>query len=288
MDLFDAGAYIEPLKEVEAYEALWCAVKDPTFKRVSEQLQSKQPSAVVWGLDPACRQKARDEFRKLDITTFGLMIRGTSSYPKQLLDLTHPIEILYYRGNPNLLHMPAVSVVGARAVSERGADAAGRIARGLVSDGYVVVSGLAEGTDTAAHRGAIDAGGQTIAVIGTPITEVYPRKNTELQKLIESNYLLLSQVPFLRYRSQSWKINRFFFPERNKTMAALTEATVIVEASDKSGTLTQARECLRLNKKLIILKPTVKNPQITWPKKFVAKGAFVVETYSDIRKILRV
>jgi DNA processing protein len=287
MELFKSDTYIEPYKEVLAYEAIWSLVKDPTFKQVAKELQKSSPSGIMGLLnDNAAIENARKKLQEVDITSFNILIKDTPSYPQKLLELQYQVEILYFRGNLDILSMPAVSVVGARSASSRGLKNAANIAGWLVEDGYAVISGLAEGIDTEAHKGAIKSDGQTIAVIGTPLDKVYPAKNKELQKLIEENYLLISQVPFLRYQMQDYRINRIFFPERNKTMAALSEATIIIEASDRSGTHTQARECLRLNKKLIILKSILENKELSWPKKYIAKGAHVVETYSDIRRLL--
>ena len=97
--------------------------------------------------------------------------------------------------------------------------------------------GLAAGIDRVAHETAIEEGGRTIAVIGTPLSHAYPKANQELQRDIAKNFLVVSQVPVKRYESQDYRRNRSFFPERNVTMSALTEATVIVEASETSGTL---------------------------------------------------
>ncbi|MDR3210510.1 MAG: DNA-processing protein DprA, partial [Planctomycetota bacterium] len=107
-----------------------------------------------------------------------------------------------------------------------------------------------------------------------------------LQEKIASEHLLLSHVPFFKYFRQDYQKNRLFFPERNRIMAALSDATIIAEASNQSGSLIQARECLRLNKKLIILKPMLDDKTLTWPKAYRARGALVVETMGDIKAIL--
>jgi DNA processing protein len=112
------------------------------------------------------------------------------------------------------------------------------LARELVARKFTVVSGLATGIDTAAHRATIKAGGATIAVIGTPLGNYYPPENRELQDQITRDFLVILQVPVLRYRSQRIAQNRLFFPERNIAMSALTEA------GETSGTLTQARAAL--------------------------------------------
>src|SRR5207249_1005573 len=116
-----------------------------------------------------------------------------------------------------------------------------------------VMSGLAEGIDTAVHRAVIEAGGKTIAVIGTPLGRYYPRSNRELQDEIARKHLLVSQVPFYMASQRDWRETRVFFPERNKTMSALSEATIIVEASDSSGTLFQAQAAIQQRRKLFVL-----------------------------------
>ncbi|WP_250205809.1 DNA-processing protein DprA, partial [Escherichia coli] len=98
---------------------------------------------------------------------------------------------------------------------------------------------------------------------------------------------LISQVPFHRYLEQDYRSNRIFFPERNVTMSALTEATIIIEASETSGTLTQARAALAQGRKLFILESCFRNPSITWPARFEAQGAIRVRNYEDIRRHLR-
>jgi DNA processing protein len=156
----------------------------------------------------------------------------------------------------------------------------------LVRDGFTVVSGLAKGIDAAAHEAAISADGKTIAVIGTPLNRVYPKQNTELQERIAADFLLTSQVPVYRYSKQTYVRNRTFFPERNKTMSALTEATIIVEAGQTSGTLIQARAALRQGRKLFILEASFQNPALTWPHEFESLGAIRVRKYEDIRNVL--
>jgi DNA processing protein len=153
------------------------------------------------------------------------------------------------------------------------------ISKALVEKGFAVVSGLAAGIDAAAHTAAIEAGGQTIAVIGTPLGVHYPKENEPLQRRIADKYLLISQVPVLRYASQHVPQNKLFFPERNITMSALTEATIIVEAS---GTLTQARAALQQGRKLFILDSCFERTDITWPASYAKKGAIRVRELSDI------
>jgi len=133
---------------------------------------------------------------------------------------------------------------------------------------------------------ALENSGRTIGVIGTPVSESYPKENRDLQAEIARRFLVISQVPVTRYGQQIWKQNRLFFPERNVTMSALTQASVIIEASDTSGTLTQARAALKQGRKLFILDSCFENPDISWPTKFEEKGAIRVRDFEQIRDVL--
>ena len=109
------------------------------------------------------------------------------------------------------------------------------------------------------------------------------KQNIDLQKRIADQFLVISQVPIVRYSRQGPQGNRLFFPERNATMSALTEATVIVEAGNTSGTLIQARHALQQRRTLFILESCFRNPQLTWPAKFVERGAIRVAEFEEIK-----
>jgi DNA processing protein len=185
---------------------------------------------------------------------------------------------IYCAGDLGLFSRPAVSIVGTREVSEAGKVRAKRLARELASKGVVIVSGLARGVDTSAHTGAIEAGGRTIAVIGTPLGKAYPAENSSLQQDIYYHHLLVS--PF-RIGQATFKGN---FPKRNRVMAAISDATVIVEASDTSGTLHQAAECQRLGRWLFIMKSVADDSTLTWPSKFIGKPKVAV--LADTQEII--
>lgn len=172
---------------------------------------------------------------------------------------------VYYAGDLSILDMKCASIVGTREVTEYGYKRAHRLARELSEAGIAVVSGLAKGVDTAALTGALHAGGQVVAVIGTPLNKAYPAQNAALQERIWQDHLLLS--PF----AEGEAVFRSNFPKRNRVMAALSDATVIVEASDTSGTLHQAAECQRLGRWLFIMKSVLDDPSITWPQRFIDK-----------------
>jgi DNA processing protein len=216
----------------------------------------------------------------------GVRIHGAGEYPAKLRDAKHPVELLYFQGWWDLVETRCVAVVGTRRPSAEGVQLANQLARSLVADNFTVVSGLAAGIDTAAHAAALEAGGRTIAVLGTPLGTTYPPANAGLQERIAHEFLVISQVPIVRYAKQTPFQNRFFFPERNVTMSALTEATIIVEAGNTSGTLIQARAALHQKRKLFILDRCFRDGTLTWPQRFEKQGAVRVRDYTEIRAAL--
>lgn len=279
------AATISPRREIGAYEALWLE-QGATFKTLADRF-AKDPTAlpsdmVSRSAADACANEVFSIFAKAGVSRFGVRINHAGDYPKKLRDARYPVELLYYQGAWELTEARAVAVVGSRKASPEGVKRAQQIARALVQRDFTVVSGLAEGIDTAAHTAALAENGRTIAVLGTPLSSVYPAANRALQERIANEQLVISQVPVLRYDRQAPPQNRLFFPERNVTMSALTEATVIVEAGETSGTLTQARAALHQGRKLFILDSCFTKPNLTWPAKFAGEGAIRVRTIDDI------
>jgi DNA processing protein len=284
--LFEAPP-IEPYREVAAYESLWLS-EGATFKTVAELFErnpGRMPSELV--SDDAVvgtKLQIEDAIAKAGVEEFGISVFGTADYPARLRDAAYPIELFYYQGFWDLAFSEkSVAIVGSRKPSAEGVRRARKLSSLLVREGFTIFSGLAEGIDTAAHQAALDHGGRTVGVIGTPITESYPKSNRALQETIARDHLLISQVPILRYSRQNFKWNRLFFPERNVTMSALSDATVIVEAGETSGTLTQARAALKQGRKLFILDSCFQNPALTWPAKYEKMGAIRVR---DLEQIL--
>lgn len=180
------------------------------------------------------------------------------------------VESLFVAGDASLLQRKCIAVIGSREVSEDGRKRATRIARELAEQDIVVVSGLAAGVDALAMMSAIASGGRTVGVIGTPLDKAYPAANSSLQEEVYRDHLLVSQF------ESGERTYRSSFPERNKTMALLSDASVVIEASDTSGTLHQAAECVRQNRWLGILKSVVDDHRLTWPKNFLTYERCVV------------
>jgi len=277
---------ISPYLEMGAYEALW-AEKGATFKRLAERFAAN-PDALPSDLVPRERALAMAEevvqrFEKAGVSSWGVRVHRAGEYPRKLRDARYPVKLLYYAGRWELVETPSIAVVGTRKPSEEAIARTRKVVKALVEDGWTITSGLAAGIDTVAHHTAIDVAGRTIAVIGTPLSETYPRQNAELQRFIAEKYLVVSQVPVHRYYRQHPPQNRLFFPERNVTMSALTAATIIVEAGDTSGTLTQAKAALQQGRKLFILDSCFQNPELKWPHSFAQRGAVRIRDYEELR-----
>jgi DNA processing protein len=180
-------------------------------------------------------------------------------------------ERLYLLGDESLLsHVPRVSIVGSRKADNRALERARTYAVNLATEGVVIVSGLAEGIDAAAHEATLSVGGRTIAVLGTGLDRAYPSKNRDLQARIAREHLLVSQFPM------GSPVQRKNFPMRNRTMALLTDATIIVEASESSGTLHQGWEALRLGRLLFIDESVASRELLRWPTEMIGYGAQVL------------
>jgi DNA processing protein len=185
-----------------------------------------------------------------------------------------PPEI-YAAGDTDILkHGFRVSIVGSRNASKAGIQRARKLSALVIDRGGVVVSGLAKGIDTAAHTAAIEAGGRTVAVIGTPLDKAYPAENRALQDAIMREHLCVSQFP------AGYPTRPQNFPIRNRTMALLSDATAIVEAGEKSGSISQGWEALRLGRGLFIANSLVNDSALSWPEQMIAYGAQVLSDES--------
>ena len=206
---------------------------------------------------------------------------------EEALGLLNEIEarnapaLLYLRGDASLLGgAPRVAIVGSRRASQEGLRRAARLARELAKESVTVVSGLARGIDAAAHRACIAAGGRTIAVLGTPLERVFPKEHAALQEEIGRDHLLVSQF------GPGTRTFRGSFPQRNRTMALLSNATVIVEAAASSGTVSQGWEALRLGRPLFLLRSLVEHGGLRWAAELLEHGAFVLREMEDLLEVL--
>lgn len=186
---------------------------------------------------------------------------------------------LYVAGDPEVLRMPRVAVIGSRKATAEGLAHATELARFFARSGVAVVSGLAEGIDTAAHEAAIQEG-RTVAVLGTPLDQVYPAANRMLQDRIMREHLAISQF------APGTPVGRGSFILRNRTMALVSHASVIVEAGETSGSLSQGWETLRLGHPLFLHRSIIEDGRLAWPRKMLEYGAVVLEKPEEVLEVL--
>jgi len=222
-------------------------------------------------------KKAFSELRETD----EIIKRGSKDYPPLLIKTKQAPRFLYVRGKKSLLFEErTVALVGSRQASESSKENTRRLAESLGKNGITVVSGLAKGIDVTAHKTALENGYNTISVLGTNLNQYYPHENKEIQLEIEKRGLVVSQF------SPASKTQRWFFPLRNGVMSGLSLATVIMEAGETSGALKQADFALKQGRQVLIPQKALEMDKITWPAKYVQRGAIVVGSPSDVLREL--
>ncbi len=282
---------VAPWLEMGAWEWLWInkvstyAEMAEIFRRAPDLLSSDLVSEAA---ARATSKAVAAQLSKAGVNHFGVRVAGTSEYPLRLRDAIDPVPLLYYQGWWDLINAPrTVAVVGSREISEKGLRRTRKLVSMLVERRCVVVSGLSRGVDTVAHETAMECGGATIGVVGSPLSDTDPTANGKLQRLIATEQLLISPVPVLQYERMDAKRHRVFFPERGRTMSALASATIVVEAGEISGTVMQADAALKQGRKVFILNGCFDLPGITWPARLEAGGAIRVREFEQIVDALR-
>jgi len=212
----------------------------------------------------------------LDHERHHIIQAGDDAYPDLLSRIPDPPERLYVNGDPEALHLPAFAIVGSRNPTRAGSRNARDFARHLARTGFCIVSGLAQGIDASAHRGALDAGGATVAFLGTGIDRVYPAANRDLAHEIASAGALVSEFP-LGAHPESWH-----FPQRNRLISGLGLGTLVVEAARRSGSLITARLAGEQGREVFALPGSIHNPLSRGCHQLIRAGAKLVETADDI------
>ncbi len=199
-------------------------------------------------------------------------------YPPLLRSLADPPLALYVRGR--LPQGPCVAIVGTRRPSAEGVEVARRMAADLAAAGICVVSGLARGIDAAAHRGALEVQGATVAVLGCGIDRVWPADHANLCKAVASHGAVISEYP------PGTPPLRHHFPARNRILAALSRAVVVVEARERSGALITAEFALELGREVFAVPGCVLNPRSRGPHQLLREGAHLAESAEDVLSVL--
>lgn len=204
---------------------------------------------------------------------------NSGDYPERLRNIYYPPKKLYVLGNFKILKEKAIAIVGSRKATEYGKKVAFQISQELTKENINVVSGLAIGIDTYAHLGAISIQNQasTIAVLGSGIDEMYPKENTELaRKIIQTGGCIVSEYPL------GTKPNKINFPQRNRIISGLSDGVVVVEASEKSGSLITAEFGIEQGKEIFAVPGNIDTPLSKGTNQLIMDGAKIVLSSKDI------
>lgn len=199
-----------------------------------------------------------------------------ADYPRALLEIADPPSVLYVRGNIDLLHRRGLAVVGSRNATPQGVQTAENFSRALAAQGLTIISGLALGIDAAAHRGALAAGGKTIAVIGTGADRIYPARNRDLALAIAEHGAIVSEFPLGTPAIAS------NFPRRNRIISGLSRGVLVVEAAPESGSLITARLAAEQGREVFAIPGSIHSPVARGCHRLIKQGAKLVETAQDV------
>jgi DNA processing protein len=220
---------------------------------------------------------AEEEFAKTSEVGASIVTLDCPEYPTRLAEIYDPPVLLYIRGDAAILSEPSIAVVGTRVPSPYGLGMAERLSLDLAARGLVIVSGMARGVDTAAHRGCMNANGRTVAVFGTAINEIYPKQNAKLaEQIVGGGGALVSEFPIGTFPAPQ------NFPIRNRIISGMSMGVLVVEAGEYSGTRITARCALEQNRDVYAVPGNVVN-KLSWtPNTLIKQGAKLVATWEDV------
>ena len=224
---------------------------------------------------------AEEQLRRADETGVHLLTLGSPDYPDYLRQTYAPPPILYVLGSIDACALPSVAVVGSRSFTPYGRDTAFHISGDLVRHGITVVSGLATGIDTHAHRGALDARGFTVAVLGSGLDRPYPPQNKDLLQVVSENGAAISEFPM------GTTAEAHNFPRRNRIISGLSLGVVVIEAGERSGALITARLALEQNREVFAIPGPVHSGRSHGTNRLIREGAVLVQSVEDILDELR-
>lgn len=262
--------YRELLERFQSPEAI---LRTPASELIEAGVHSTVAQAIA-GFD---QWKLVDtELQKLTRTNVRLVTRADENYPINLTHLHDPPPFLYILGDVLATDRVAIAIVGARSASTYGRTMARTLARGLAEKGVTVVSGLARGIDAEAHSATLAVGGRTLAVLGSGVDVIYPSEHRGLAQAVVKSGALVSEF------SLGTKPDAMHFPYRNRVISGLTLGTVVIEASEKSGSLITARCALEQNREVFAVPGNVTSERSRGPHRLIKDGAKLVEGVEDI------
>ncbi len=223
------------------------------------------------------RAAAEAELQRLDEQNAGFLTHDCPEYPERLREIYDPPAVLWYRGDTSLLSLPGIAVVGTRHPSPYGSGMAQMLSRELAQRGLTILSGMARGVDTEAHKGALEAKGKTVAVWGTGIDVIYPKENKRLaEQILMGGGCLLSEFPLGTFPAPQ------NFPVRNRVLSGMSVGVLVVEAAEHSGTRITARCAMEQNRDVYAVPGNVTNKGSWTPNTLIKQGAKLTATWEDV------
>jgi len=271
-----AGGAPPSNRELRLHETLhpskdaWHALRNKVHqKRVQRSIELAEQWAL--GLSTA----DRTTFPKHTPRT--LLTPDNPAWPRQLQTMPDPPALLYCLGEVSTLSAAQISLVGARRCSADGYRSAQELAQQLAQQGWVITSGLAQGIDSAAHKGCLLAAGRTIAVMATDANNCYPRQHHKLAgDILHANGCLITETPL------GQPLARYCFPRRNRLISALSRGVIVVEAAEKSGTITTARHAADQGREVMAVPGSIRNPLVQGCHQLIRDGATLITKVEDV------
>ena len=273
------GRAMERLAADDSAEARPFSGAERVFEASLTELEAAgmPAKAAQFVADGRARAAAEDEAKRVVEAGGFFLTREDAEYPSRLLNIYDPPAVLWGRGDATLLDRPGIAVVGTRHPSPYGAGMAEMLSRDLANRRMVILSGMARGIDSAAHKGALTAGGKTIAVWGTGIDVVYPKENKKLaEQIVESGGTILSEYPLGTFPAPQ------NFPLRNRIISGMSVGVLVVEGGEYSGTRITARCAMEQNRDVYAVPGNVTNKNSWGPNTLIKQGARLTATWEDI------
>ncbi len=236
------------------------------------------PAQAAQFIDTGEAKKAADEeLANLAATGATLVTYHDEAYPQRLREIFDPPPLLWVRGDAGLLARPALAVVGTRHPTPYGTGMAEKLARELAERGLIILSGMARGVDTAAHKGALSVKRPTIAVWGTGVDVIYPKENKSLaEQIVEGGGAILSELPLGTFPAPQ------NFPKRNRILSGMSVGVLVIEAAENSGTRVTARCALEQNREVFAVPGNVTTKNAWGPNLLIKQGAKLTSCWQDV------
>jgi len=268
------------LRLIRAFGSAQAVLEQPVESLRQAGLSAAVAEKVLEGRSPSARKQAEAELDRAEAGGIRVILYNESDYPVNLKSIYAPPPYLYVRGELQAQDRLAVAIVGTRKPSRDGLQMAAQLATGLARRGLTIVSGFARGIDSAAHRSALEAGGRTLAVLGSGLEQCYPPENRPLFEQVPEQGAILSELPL------EAPPERKNFPPRNRIIAGLTIGVIVIEAPAKSGALISARAAMEQNREVFAVPGRVQDGRCSGCHQLIKDGAALVENEWDVLQAL--